>query len=307
MTKRSLDDGVARLARRQHGVFNRRQATALGASAESIRARLASGRWLQLNRSVFALPGNPPTWERHLPPAQLGVPRSAVSGLAAAAHHRLAGFRPGRIELAVPRGHSHRSGLATVRQVSLLDVCTVDGVATTTVPQTLFDIAGGVPVRRLVRATDDALVRKRVSPAELRSWVDRLAGSRRPGLAAMRSLASARINGYVPSESELEDLLFAMLATPGLPPITRQAALPWRPAAPQRLDGLLGAWRLVVEADGRPWHTREQDFVRDRRRDREAAAHGYQIVRYTWEELRHDIEGTQAELCAIGAHRPAGA
>ncbi|CAN5723109.1 type IV toxin-antitoxin system AbiEi family antitoxin domain-containing protein [soil metagenome] len=307
MTKHRVDEEVARLARRQHGVFSRRQAARLGATPDNIVTRVRSGRWLQLDHSVFALPGNPPTWERQLMAAQLGLARSAVSGLAAASLHRLGDARPGRPELSVPRGGAHKSRLATVRQVAHLEICTIDGIATTTAAQTLFDIAGRVPLARLMRTTDDALVRKLVSAAQLRAWNERLATSRRPGLAAMRSLAAVRIDGYVPSESELEVLLFGMLTAPGIPVPVRQAPLPWRPSAPQRLDGLLVDWRVIVEADGRLWHTRVEDFARDRQRDRQAAAHGYQVLRYTWEELRHEVTQLRDELRAIGAARQAAA
>jgi very-short-patch-repair endonuclease len=42
---------------------------------------------------------------------------------------------------------------------------------------------------------------------------------------------------------------------------------------------------LIVEADGRAWHTREQEFVADRQRDNTAAATGHTTLRFTWIDL----------------------
>jgi very-short-patch-repair endonuclease len=52
------------------------------------------------------------------------------------------------------------------------------------------------------------------------------------------------------------------------------------------IDLLLPAHRLIIEADGRRWHTRVQDFDKDRWRDNEAVAHGYRVLHFTWVHLR---------------------
>ena len=40
-------------------------------------------------------------------------------------------------------------------------------------------------------------------------------------------------------------------------------------------------WNLVIEADGRNWHARVEDFEEDRRRDNELATRGIQVLRFT--------------------------
>jgi very-short-patch-repair endonuclease len=42
---------------------------------------------------------------------------------------------------------------------------------------------------------------------------------------------------------------------------------------------------MIVEADGRRWHTRQADFERDRRRDNAALALGLVVVRFTYKML----------------------
>ena len=62
---------------------------------------------------------------------------------------------------------------------------------------------------------------------------------------------------------------------------------------------------LIVEADGRRWHTRTADFARDRRRDRQAATRGWLTVRISWEELMSDPGGVAADLRAVYDQRRA--
>ena len=52
------------------------------------------------------------------------------------------------------------------------------------------------------------------------------------------------------------------------------------------VDVYIPVWRLIIEADGRRWHTRVADFERDRRRDNHATANGYAVLRFTYRMLR---------------------
>jgi very-short-patch-repair endonuclease len=57
--------------------------------------------------------------------------------------------------------------------------------------------------------------------------------------------------------------------------------------------------KIVLEGDGRRWHTRVQDFPRDARRRRDAARAGYLTINYLYEELRDDPDGVEAEILEI--------
>ena len=110
--------------------------------------------------------------------------------------------------------------------------------------------------------------------------------SRREGLPRIRPLIEDRTaDGYVPPESELEALLADLLARlPGVR-VERQARFPWRQDLPNRVDFLLPDHRLIVEADGRRWHTRVANFDNDRLRDNVALANGHGTMRFTWTHL----------------------
>ena len=77
----------------------------------------------------------------------------------------------------------------------------------------------------------------------------------------------------------------------------------------QRVDATVDAyvrtWRLIVEGDGRRWHTRKADHDRDRLRDNEAVAHGYVVLRFTYEMLRDSPESVIETILRTGHMRRA--
>jgi very-short-patch-repair endonuclease len=302
MTARELDRAIEALARRQHGAFSRTQARDLGASTSAIDRRLASGAWIRLAPSVYALPSNPPTLERQCMAAVLCEPTAWVSGMTAAVLHGFPGARTGRIEITVPGDASHRSGLAVVRRSNQFDATHVNRIPIGTVAQTVCDLAVRIDPPVLEDVLDTILSTKVVTVDELIRRFERLspgAQRRRTSLRAMLALRSAAC--WVPPASTLEAALYGVLDDPRLPPYSRQAAIPWRVAASARADAFIPSWRLFVEADGRAWHTRVADFARDRQRDREALAHGCSTARFTYDEIVSEPEAVIIELLRIAA------
>ena len=133
----------------------------------------------------------------------------------------------------------------------------------------------------------------------------RLASSRRPGIGKLRTLLDDRRDGFAPSESELEALLFAAVADPRIPPVRRQMPFPWSPAGSHRVDGFIEEWGLLLEADGRRWHARLATMESDRRRDQEAVRRGYRTLRFGWTDLRDDASRVRDVVISAGAtYRP---
>jgi very-short-patch-repair endonuclease len=299
MTSNEMDAAIDELARRQYGVFSRSQAVASGATARMIDRRLGSGGWIELAPAVYALRSHPGTWERTLMAAVLGEPRAAVWGRSAAALHELEGFRPGRTEIVVPRGSNHRSALAVVRERRQYETTTVRRLPVLTIADTLFALAALSPPGRVAVALDHAMAAKQVTiGALLHRYLD-LAAGRPRGIGVMRGLLEVRCeDGFVPPQSVLEHLLYdGVLDRPGMPRYQRQFALPWSPD--ERADAALLDFPVIIEADGRRWHTRVADFEHDRRRDRMAALHGYHTLRYTFEDMQDDADRVASEICAI--------
>lgn len=53
---------------------------------------------------------------------------------------------------------------------------------------------------------------------------------------------------------------------------------------------------MVIEADGRRWHTRERDFVKDRRRDNLAVENGYVVLRFTFDDLSRSVDQARSTV-----------
>ena len=105
------------------------------------------------------------------------------------------------------------------------------------------------------------------------------------------------------SESELEWRLQDALDDPRIPEVQWQAPFPGQELGKQRVDGLIPEWSIVVEGDGRAWHTRVEDFERDRRRDAEAAAHGLLTLRFTWNQVSSNPGWVRRMVITAGERR----
>jgi very-short-patch-repair endonuclease len=287
MNYHEVDRQLERLAKRQHYVFTRDQALAARATDAVVRHRVRIGAWVRLAPAVYALASGLPTFERQCMAACLGSPGSAVAGRAAARLQQLTGFPVVRPELVVPYGASTRSRLATVHRSRDPTTTIVDHIPVTTIAQTICDLAGRVPPWTLERAVDDAILTGRLAVTELEERVIAYAGARRRGLALFRALTAERGDAaWEPPESELEAVLWRVLErVPGQPKLVRQPALPWRTRTRQRVDVLLPDFHIIVEADGRRWHSRFGDFDRDTWRRNAAIAHGYLPLHFTWAHL----------------------
>jgi very-short-patch-repair endonuclease len=147
---------------------------------------------------------------------------------------------------------------------------------------------------------DDAARTRRHLLDELRDRYAALAHSRLPHLDRLGDVLEERGDGYIAPDSVLARRLRAVLTDARVPDVRFEATPPWLERTNQRVDALIDDWHLVVEADGRAWHTRVRDFEVDRWRDAVALAHGYATVRLTWHQLSRRPAWCRNVLIAIG-------
>jgi very-short-patch-repair endonuclease len=300
-----IDGAIEALARKQHGAFSTQQVREHGGNHELVRRRVASGRWIRLDRAVFALPGNPATPLRQMKAAELAVPHAALSGLGAAVLHGLPGIRMGRLEVTTNR-HGGWTPLSRVRHRHPVPTTIVESIRVTTAAQTIADIASRVTPHLLGDAVGEALRRRTTSFEELTDAWETARARRQPGAARLKTILLRHEPGAAIAASVLETRLYRVLDDPRLPPFVRQAPTPWAPDGPERVDASFPSMRWIVEGDGRAWHTRVNDFERDRRRDHLAQASGWSITRFTMEQI--DRPGYVAETLVAafaGRHRAA--
>lgn len=300
-----VDLRIAALARRQHGAWNRKQAVAAGATSKMIRGRTSGGSWVILDTGVYAHIASAPTWLRSVMAAVLAEPWAVASHQSAAVLHKLDGFRPGRPVVTIRPGANARGRLAVAHRGVDVRSGVVQGIPCVALDQAFVDLAQVVSERRLLTALSQ---RAGESPSVLDAVRDRyceLAPRGGRDLRKLRAVLERFGAGTLPDESELERVMRSVFTVPGIPPIRWQASFPGREPGLRRVDGLIEAWSLVLEGDGRAWHTRVDDFERDRRRDAEAASAGLQTLRFTWHQLVDEPSWALRILIETGSHRAA--
>lgn len=270
-----------------------------------IATRTRKGQWIPLDTAVFGHAAAPPTWHRSVMAAVLAEPWAVASHRSGAAIHGLEGFRPGRPEITVRPGANARGKLAVVHRGVDVPATRIDGIPVVTLEQVFIDLAQIVSQRRLDHALADAADRSRRLLPALRDRYCELAPRGGRDLRRLKAALERHGAGDLPSPSELERHLAGVLTCPEIPPIDWQAPFPGRVPGAQRVDGLIRPWQLVVEGDGRAWHTRIADFERDRQRDAEAAAAGLLTLRFTWFQLTARPDWVRDITMSTGGHRAA--
>ncbi|NLD75034.1 MAG: DUF559 domain-containing protein [Acidimicrobiales bacterium] len=305
MINHDFDRAIGALARRQHGVFHMTQAHELGGTVEMLATRVRNGAYVKLDHRVLAIVSHPATWQRQHKAAELSVPGSALAARSAALVHELTGARVLRPALVAPPSANRRSRLAQVRRSTSIEAVTVKGFRVTSVRSTLFDLLGCTSVAEVERAIDDALAERRISVDDLIVVAKAASEARRPYVGTWRALVEERTEaGWQPTESELERYLDAILRSlPGHVEVERQATPRWWKPRSHRVDAYLPAWNLIVEADGRRWHTRVADFDRDRWRDNVAVAHGHRVLRFTHTHLSSQPQQVLQMVLDAGRHQ----
>ena len=288
-----VDQRIAALATRQHGVVATRQLAALGLPQRAVSHRAAAGRLHRVHRGVYAV-GHPVLTVngRRMAAVLAGGPGAVLSHASAAA---LWGIRPTsatRIDVTVRSagGRAKRPGLRIHRTPTLRadEITEEQAIRVTTPARTLLDLAATLPRRALERALDEAEIHELYDLASLDAMARTHAGER-----GARHLRRALDEDGDPTltDSELEELMLALCEEHGLERPEPQA---W--VAGLRVDFLFAASRLVVETDGYRYHRTRRAFERDRERDAILARAGYRTLRFTHRQLTREPAMVAATL-----------
>ncbi len=286
----ALFDALRSAAPTQFGVISRAQLLEAGVSSVGIQRAVERGALDRCAAGVFRAAGSPPTHLQRLAAAFLSCPGAVVSHESAAQLHRFPLVRKDLIVLSVPAGGHNAVPLADrVHRSSDLDrVRHVDVgcLAVTSPSRVLIDIAIHIGRGRLERLVDDVLSSRRVDPDDLITTFNRLARRGRPGSGRLRPLLEVRLDGRVLPTTALEAAFLRLVRRFGLPEPLPQHLPPWAVHdGIGRVDFAYPEQRLLIEVDGRRWHSRDAAFDQDRRRDQEAAMAGWRVLRFTWRQV----------------------
>jgi predicted transcriptional regulator of viral defense system len=283
---RERERELAALAQRQYGVVTTAQLRSLGFSGAGVSRRLQGGRLHGVHRGVYAL-GRPdlPAHGRWMAAVLACGIGALLSHWSAAALHELLRSSATLIDVTVPRrvGLRH-AGLRIHRRMGLTaaDRTTVSNIPCTSVAWTLLDLAVDAPDNVLERACDQAEVLRVLDMSAVEDLLARRYGQ--PGTRRLGELLGAGHVGRDIPVSELERRLVGLCRTLGLPLPEVNVWVPL-PGEEIEVDFLWREQRLIVEVDGFETHRTRQAFQRDRRRDQLLRLHGWEVIRFTWDDV----------------------
>lgn len=300
VSRHDLDHRFNDLALKQHRLVRRDQLPALGISHRIMSRRVLAHRWMTPYPHVLGLPGWDSTSEGRLLAAAWSLKGSFICGRAAAEVLAIHEAPPGMVEVLVEVG-AYRTRSFTVHQTAFLPpshTTKVGLLPVTSVERTIVDLARWWGPKRFRAAVDDLLASGRTTLCAIENVALPLVGRGVGHTDRLRELFTELGPGYVASASELERLLHELVIQGGFPPLARQHPLPAL-REEGRADGAYDFLQLVVEADGRRWHTRVEQLEKDLRRDAEAGAVGWHVARFTHHAITHDPDWV---LEVLGAH-----
>ncbi len=290
-----LDGRMARTAQGQHGVVTRAQMLGMGFGSNAIAGRVRRGLLRPAYSGVYTLGGAPLTADGRRMAAVLACgPEAVLSHRSAARLWDVFPYDPGRIELSRPAVGRTKHRSIVLRQAGLLrdEVDEVDGIPTTSVFRTIFDLAAVVSKREVERAFHETEVRQLTDRVSLPQLLTRHPG-RRGARTVREILADGEPAGI--TQNDFEELFVAFLDTHELPRPRFNPTLPIRGRL-LRPDCMWPEGRLIAELDGRAVHSTDQAFETDRQRDRILLAEGWLSMRITWLQLRDEPEEIAADL-----------
>lgn len=302
-----LDTGLAALASRQHGVLSRSQLREHLSRAQ-LRRRREMGVFHPYLGDTFLVAGAPATRRSAMHAALLSVPGACLGGHSAAEVLRLPLPHPPSPEIIVPSGYHRDIPGVRLRQrgdVAARHRTEIDGLATTTLPRTVLDLACDLDLRSLASLVDGLTEGRRLDLRVLADEFEGIARQGRNGTTILRAVIEPRLCGLTVARSELESRGRRFLRAHGFPDPLVEFHPPWAGPAVTRVDLAWPEFRLIIELDGRRWHDTADRFESDRLRDQLAAANGWLVVRVTWRQLHDDPIGVVKRLRATFEARSA--
>jgi very-short-patch-repair endonuclease len=287
---RSADEMVARIASGQHGVVTAQQLLAAGLSRNGVNRRVQKGRLHRIFRGVYGVGHPVATLEaRYMAAVLANGDGAALSGHAAIRLYGLARGSLPRPEVTAPR-HCRIPGVTSHRSfLDPRDLSEHRGIPITTIPRTLVDVAGDLPLIGLSEICHRAEIRYRVKGDAVLAAL-----GRRPNSAGASKLRKIYEGDFRTTLSHLERAFLSLLKRHGVP----------LPQTNRKVDGrwVDCRWperRLTVELDGFTYHHSRHAWEQDRRREREARARGEEFRRYTYNDVVESPELLLRELRAL--------
>ena len=280
---------------RQHGVFLRRQASALGIDSRRIKTALRDNRIVAFNEQVLGLAGFPPSIRRDARAATWLSQGAVASHRTAAALFGFEGVPSSHLDITIPFEQRLRVPAAmkvTVHHTSQLDkrdFVTIAGIPCTSKARTLADLGAVVSPDAVLHALIGAH-REGLSLRTIRAVAQRL---HRPGQQGTKVLLAHLDEferaGAVP-ESWFEEVVRRVLDHPNLPRLVSQYELRHEGRVVARFDHAFPDARVAVESHSKRFHFGPVREAVDEDRDLRVQRLGWVVVYLGWHATRRPSE-----------------
>jgi len=250
----SVDEAIARLAKRQYGVASRAQLREIGLSNGAITARVARGVLHQRHHGVYSVGHTVLSAHGRWMAAVLACgPTAVLSHASAAALWDLRGSAAGTVDVTVPGTGGRRKGIRVHRARSL-EVTEHERIPVTTPGRTILDLAATLDRRGIERLLDRAEHQRLGDTLSLDALARAHAGHR--GAHKLLKTLHGHNPGTTLTRSELEEAFYALC---------RDAGLPKPSKLNDHIEGLEADFvfkehRLLVETDSWRHHKSRESF-----------------------------------------------
>lgn len=282
---------IRHLASRQQGRLTFAQLRAVGASSADIQCWLAQGYLTKVLPRVYAVGHLAPDRKADLWAAVLYAGPGAAVSHATAAHLRgLIDFPPRMIEVSTPRPKVRSiPGKVRVYADRIRPRELLRGVPTTTVPDTMLDLAA---------TSTDSIVSRAVRQLDRRRELDvqaliAVCGRGRRGSKRLRAALDVLRPSIGYTNSELEQLFLELSHEWKIPEPRCNVVV-----AGVLVDAYWPEYRLVVEVDGADDHGTVPQMRHDRANELKLRARGLNVIRYDWVLLKRHDRAVRADLLA---------
>jgi very-short-patch-repair endonuclease len=299
----SLPSALAGESRRFYGILSLDQLLGLGVSPAQVKGACRRGSLVRVLPRVYRVASVPICWEQRPMAATLwGGPVTVASDVTAAFLHELIPRRPAPIHVTSDHSLHPRPGFCA-RHCNLIqdDLTVVRAIPCTSVVRTLVDMCVTCDMRRCEAALDTSLRTGQASISDLVDYAERAACRKVRGSARFKRLLAVRGDDEALAESEFESGFGRLMRKGKLPMGQRQ--VPRDGVKNGRVDIFYPEQNLVIELDGRKWHSGRREKLRDRRYDNELNISGKRVLRLTWEDMQDEDYTLDIVARALGIRR----
>ncbi len=292
MENQSSKVRLAQIAGRQSGRVTWAQIRELRVAKCTVAGWTRQGYLHRLLPRVYGVGHRAGDYTADLAAALLYAGPGAMLSHATAAHWLgLLDDQPHQIHVTTPRQCRSQPGI-TVHGRRACARTRHNGLPTTTVRQTLLDLAAQAPLRTVRKALANADYRDMLDIAELNAVLE----SGRPGSTRLRQALAEHQPSLALTKSRLEVLFVELCQEAGIdPPEINARVAGWE------VDALWPQERIAVELDGYGNHRSPAQVKRDRRKEMALRSAGYTPVRYSDEQLTRYRAEVTAEIRRLRA------